>query len=121
MKYSITYQPDDDYVLFEIQAKLDLEDLEAARAEIVATLKEHGCDRLLADASDVESKRSVLDDYQITSSHASHFPPDTRHAMLVKASDEDYMQFVENVARNRGVEMNMYIDREEAIDWLLER
>jgi len=121
MKYSVNYQPDDGYVVFEILAKLVLEDLEAARAEIVSVLKETGCDRLLADASNVESKRSVLDDYQLTSAHAQYFPPETRHAVLVSASEEEYMQFVENVARNRGIEMSVFIDREKALDWLLER
>ena len=120
MPYSVDFDDNAGYVTIVLSGKVSVDDLEAARSDASAVLREQGCLNLLVDATAEESDRQVFDDYEFTSKMADHFPKGTRHAAVVNATEREYMQFVENVAQNRGVELNVFIDRQAALDWLLE-
>ena len=51
----------------------------------------------------------------------------TRHpsgihiAVLALEQDFDYLKFVEDVARNRGVDRLVFTDQDQALEWLLNR
>ena len=121
MEHKVTYNAKLDFVTIKLSGEVLTDSLVECRAEAVSLLKTNKCNRLLVDATDEAPRREVTDDYHFTSEHASHFPLGTRHAVLVQASEQDYMQFVENVARNRGVDMNLFVDRDHALNWLLDR
>ena len=40
--------------------------------------------------------------------------------MVHREGEEEHFRFIENVARNRGVDMRMFTAREAATEWLLE-
>ena len=119
MENYVKYDADLDFVTITLSGEVSTDDLVACRSEAITLLLANECTRLLVDATTEAPRRDILDDYQFTSEHASQFPRGTRHAVLVQAGERDYMEFVENVARNRGVEMRLFIDRDQALEWLL--
>ena len=121
MKHHVTYKAELDYVSIALCGEVSTDDLVDCRAEAVSLLQANSCKRLLVDATQEAPRRDVTDDFHFTSEHASQFPLGTRHAVLVQVSEQEYMKFVENVARNRGVDMYLFIDRDHAMDWLLDR
>ena len=121
MKNHVTYDAELDFVTIELSGEVSTDTLVQCRTEAVSLLQANDCKRLLVDATHEAPRRDVTDDYHFTSEHASLFPPGTRHAVLVQLSEHEYMKFVENVARNRGVDMNLFIDRAQALTWLLGR
>ncbi len=119
MDHHVSYDAELDYVSITLVGNVTTDDLVTCRAEAIALLEDKDCLSLLVDASRAAPRRDVMDDYHFTSEHASQVPRGTRHAVLVRASEQEYMQFVENVARNRGVGMQLFYDRDQALGWLL--
>ncbi len=121
MPYAASYLADPGYVSLTLSGSVTLEDLEGGRDRAVALLDKHRCRRLLVDATREQRKQPVLDDYSFTSQLGEQFPPGTVHAVVVRANEKEYMRFVENVAVNRGVDMQLFLDRDQALKWLVGR
>ena len=119
MAYIANYVPDYDYVSGKISGKLSQPDMEKFRNEIISLLHTNDCGNLLIEALRESPRRSIVDDFEFASQHAARFPPRTRHAIVVQPGEMDYMQFVKDVATNRGAAMNLFTSKEQALQWLL--
>ena len=118
MTHTVNYVAADDYVLIAFVGEVTTEDLQKCRAEASDLLTANDCTRLLVDATREAPRRDVLGDYDFTSQHRAQLPPGTRHAVLIRASESEYVRFVENVARNRGVDLELFVSLDEALSWL---
>ena len=120
MPYEVTFAENENYVSGALTGEITESEIKAARVEMNALLTDHDCERLLVDATGTTRMLGFLSDFEITASHKSELPPRTWHAVVIRPDQKEHMQFVENVAQNRAVNLRLFTDRHEAIDWLLE-
>ena len=119
MQYRVEYFAEADYVSGTISGEVNEADLNSARGEMNSTLLDHNCTRLLIDATGLSQMQSLISDFEFTVQHRTGLPPGTRHAVVINPGHKDHMQFVEDVAQNRSVDLMVFTARGEAISWLL--
>lgn len=121
MAYVVQFLEEAGYVLLQYTGEVLRAELEESRQAVYRQLDANGCLRLLVDGSKADSKVGIFDDYEFTSEHRSELPAGIRLALIIRPEDSDHFEFVENVARNRGVNMIVFDSRESAVDWLCDR
>ena len=120
LPYSVEYVQDQEYVSAVLTGDLTESDLQAARDEINVQLCANDSKRLLVDATGLARMQSVFSDFEFTAQHRTKLPPGTRHAVFVRPEHREHMQFVEDVGQNRMVDIRIFLDRDEALGWLLD-
>ena len=98
-------------------------DLVAARRSVdrmVDACVEEDCDNVLFDCRSMSGDISVMDRFSMGKYGGEHINPDIRIAMLGHRRHILPDKFFENVAHNRGIQMKLFSDIEEAIAWLKE-
>jgi hypothetical protein len=110
---------DENYVYVTLTGEATVEDFENARAETQVLLSANDCMKVLVGAKREAPEEPFVDDFDFTSQLGSFFPRRTRIALVVPDDQMEYMQFVKNVAQNRGVNMVLFSDKEQALVWLL--
>lgn len=121
MEHTIEFEKDAKYVSVVLTGEVTKNELEAARNEANLVLTANGCDRLLVDTTRSKPSLSIVERFEFASEHPSSFPPNIRIALFGRPDELMNHQFTENVARNRGVDMNVFLDGDRALNWLLER
>ena len=119
MPYNVVFADDARYVIGTLTGEITEDEIKAARVEMNALLVDHSCERLLVDATGLTRMLSFLTDFEFTADHKSELPPRTWHAVVIRPDQKEHMQFVENVAQNRAVNLKLFVDRDEAIHWLV--
>ena len=120
MPYEVDFVENGNYVSGTLEGEITEAELKAARVEMNALLTDRNCERLLVDTTATSRMLSFLTDFEFTADHRSELPPRTWHAVVIRPDQKEHMQFVENVAQNRAVNLRLFTDRNEAIGWLLE-
>ena len=120
MPFTVEAMQDGEYVRTTMTGVLTKEDHLNARAESGGVLQGRGWNRLLVDVTQGDPKMSVVDDFEFTGDHTQRLPVGIRIAVVHRAGEEEHFRFIENVARNRGVDMRMFTAGEAATEWLLE-
>lgn len=88
--------------------------------ELIRTCRQHGCDRLLVDDTDVAYTSSTLSLYEMAKFYNdSHFQREVRKVALVpNPTYKEDNTFYETVVRNRGLNLRVFYDLESAAAWL---
>ncbi len=120
MAYTVDVEQGASYVSAALTGEITIFDLEGIRDDSSRAMQDHGLTRLLLDASRSTPTQSVADDFDFTSELKAHFPRNVRHAIIHRPEAAAHMKFVEDVARNRGLNLRVFFDRAAALDWLLE-
>lgn len=120
MAHSVKLVEDEKYIVLFLIGDQTRSSLEIAREEASTILTENGLSRVLVDVTQGFNKMPVTDNFSFTIEHQENFPENTRHAMLVSPEQVDDFRFVENVSQNRGIPLKLFLDRDEAISWLVE-
>ena len=118
MAHRIELMKDGNYVRLALVGELTLADHDTARADVAVSLADNGCNKLLIDASLAEPKMSPGDHYIFTAEHESHLPKDLFTAIVHRPSETDKFQFIENIGVNRGMNMKVFTDERQAVNWL---
>ena len=118
MPYDVVYVEEADYVMGTLSGEPTDEELKAARSEMKVQLTAYDCVKLLVDTTGLSGMRPIVDDFEFTAQHQSELPPGTSHAVVVQPKHKEHMQFVENVAQNRYVNLRLFTDKDQAIKWL---
>lgn len=109
-------------VQFEGPVRKGFPDLPNNLAQVLAACQEHHCDKVLADytQTDYVLDSDVLSEHLLAKNLAQKPLTTLRWAMIVpQNAQSDNFHFV-NAARNRGVQVKAFLDRGEAIAWLLD-
>lgn len=120
MEFTITKVIEHKYLLLTMTGDANLEQLIQAQSEIESTLADLGWNRLLVDISQMTSKLSITQDYEFTKSFAPTIPGKRKTATITSPDMVEDFHFHENVAQNRGINLKVFADRQQALDWLLE-
>lgn len=120
MRYKVEFKEHEGYVAGKFVGEVTEDDLRAARQEMNVHLSGNGCRRLLVDASEITRMQSAPADFDFTAEHQSALPKGTRHAVVISPEHAERMQFVEDVAQNRYIDLQVFVDRDAALAWLLD-
>lgn len=118
MSFSCELNQDHEYVICIMSDKMTLDDHKQVREQAAVLLKEQGWNRLLVDARQIDAKMSLTDDYQFTESHRSNLPVTIHLAVIYRPEEIERFRFIETVAVNRGQNMKIFTDADEAVAWL---
>ena len=82
--------------------------------------KEQGIDKVLVDTLEQAEAPSITNIYDFGSEVAARLKA-IRFAILVKQISDEKQEFLVTVVSNRGGKILVFIDRAEAIKWLLDK
>ena len=92
-----------------------------ARNEVDKALSATGWNKLIVDATGItRDAMSLADDYKYTSEHPFTHPIGTCIAVLHRPEEKERYSFIQDVARNRGLDLRIFTDRVKARKWLVE-
>lgn len=120
MAYKIELMEDGKYVRLTLVSVVTMKEHEEFRAKALTALADIGWTKVLIDATQASVEMSILNDYEVTSNYQSHLPPKLRTAIVYRADEAKAKryQFIEDVARNRGVGIRTFTDEIQALAWL---
>ena len=121
MGYTVEFVKDANYIQVVLQGEVTKEDHYNSTAEAVDAVSASSCSRLLVDTTRAKLKMSATEDYDFVSQLPSQYPVGMRIAVVVHADDFNYHKFIENVARNRGLQLTVFGDSIQALNWLLDK
>ena len=102
------------------EGPVDIDEMRAAREETAKYLTDNESRRVLVDIRNATLGPTTMELFGFNASYRDLLPLDVEIAIVYSsetASREDIL-FVETVARNRGVLLRIFTDRNEALDWL---
>lgn len=124
MSHSVEFHPDLGVVETVYAGALSRAELETAVKETIDVGREHNAFRYLADCRTLEGGHSLVDLYNMASLvEASGINLDgLREAVLLpdSAGAVDNVSFWESTSFNRGLNVKLFKDRDEALNWLCE-
>ena len=123
--YSVSYTPKTHCVEITFRGVLDMSTVEKSRSEVAKLVKQHHCFSVLADLRECTSSLSTFDIFeqpQRTSEKlaAEGFQTYQFKRALVVEHEVKNASFFETVAINRGHNVRLFHDLEEARRWLSE-
>ena len=97
-------------------------DLKESTSEFISLEKEKGINQFLIDTSEMELAASLVNIYDLPDKQYVEENADRsgRVALLLPTSsrEKEAVQFYETVCKNRGWNVQTFLERQEAIDWL---
>ena len=97
-------------------------DLKESTSEFISLEKEKGINQFLIDTSEMELAASLVNIYDLPDKQYVEENADRsgRVALLLPPSprEKEAVQFYETVCKNRGWNVQTFLERQEAIDWL---
>ena len=96
--------------------EITVEEAEQTVKKSLRIFKERNIDKVLVDATSLTKLPGTVEIFQFLSSS----PPELTQALVISKDSfsEDLLSFGENVAVNRGKNVKLFFDREEALSWL---
>ena len=118
-KYTITDEKD--YLVFKLEGIRSRKTNALVAKAIRETCTDDTCKRVLVDALALDNRLGVLDAH---AGPTTDFPSDVasksiKVACLDRREFEQGFRFFETVARNAGYLLRVFVDRDEALKWLL--
>lgn len=114
MPDEVTFREDLGIIEVRAYGEITIEQLEQTQDTIMRMIREHKVNRILVDAREVEKMPEVGGLYFF----AGDLPPGDRAALLVSKSTPDETAFLESVAQNRGIQLKLFDNRDDALRWL---
>lgn len=106
---------------FSLEGPMTLDGLKAAGAEIAETCLRKGCTRALADACRQSGDLTILEWHALATSFEGSWPAGLRLAVLDIPERIKPDRFMEATARNRGIDVRVFTERDAALAWLRPR
>ena len=122
MDYTIDMDSKNKVVLGTVRGVLDLPSTQLMTREVRKTAYDLGYE-ILYDETNVSPQVGITDAYYFPRDIENIYDdPVHRHskAAIVYKSDKDFWEFFETTARNVGVNVMLFCEIEEAIEWLFE-
>jgi hypothetical protein len=122
MPWKISIHPDGPVVETSYSGILTMDELFDAALETLSVAKAHGITLLLGDCSALEGGHSVFNLYDLADRVlATGLDHSFREAVIVPDVPESaqLVKFWETTCINRGITVQIFNDRQRALDWLL--
>ena len=109
----------DGYALVSLRGAFSNQDTLELQPRINRFCVEHNVWKVLVDVTGVQGEITVLRRYQVGAGLAQAANRNTRVAILATRAQKLDDAFFESVVRNRGLEWRIFVDRAEALGWLI--
>jgi len=122
MPFNIKAIENGKYVLVEHHGFVTVTELEEGRSSAKKLLTEKNWSKVLFDVTGMTNNLSIINIYHLTKSHQHVFDVLDRIGLLVSPIPErkQNSRFIENIAANRGVNLKVFFDAEQARSWLID-
>ena len=121
MAFSIAYVEEADVVEMVFRGTVTPAEVDAAMTEAGTVGAENLSNRFLVDSREMPAGGSAFDVLALAELLAA-LPPGVIDREAVRLSDDaaaaDQMEFFETACRNRGLDVRVFHDRDEALGWL---
>ena len=119
MSHKLYYDSDIDCVILRVQGEVTMDFIREVAPQVGSMCAEKGCNRLLNDMSEATINVSFTDLFGSPKAmDESRVSRTIKRALVVPPAFEE-SRFLENVTRNRGHNLMVFKDIEEATKWLL--
>lgn len=119
MSHDLYHDSENDCIILRVEGKVTLDRIRRIAPEVARICEETGCSRLLNDMSETEIDIPVPELFKSPKiMEESNVPRVLKRALVVPSSFGE-LGFLENVSRNRGHNLMVFRDIEEARKWLL--
>lgn len=105
-------------VLLHYEGQVSIQDASKTLEHAGQLLVAHGWQRLIVDATKITSRLPTMDLYQCASQSLQRLPKGIRIALVIGAAHATDGRFMEDVARNRGLPLTVFVDAFDARAWL---
>jgi hypothetical protein len=109
---------EDDIIRVVVTGVFSLDLARAVVGSAIRACEEHRLVRALADIRSMQGDMATLDRYEAGTYGAKMIPRTIAVAMLARPDQISPDSFFENVLVNRGVNLRVFSDQEEALEWL---
>lgn len=111
-----------DFIKTTVTGTLDFAASKQTLLALVSFIKQPGEYDVLVDTRETESLLSITDHYKLGEALAYHpMLHQSKICLLVPTKDFDKAGFFETVAVNRGAQVKVFADFEQAMTWLVVR
>jgi hypothetical protein len=118
LPYTIDYLPDRGYTLITVEGQVTPELAIEMMVEMLDIAAKHESSKFLVDLRGTTLLSATIDTFELPGRLAKvGFAPEHRLA-IVYSSDESDHRFLETVSRNRGLQIKVFEDFDEAENWL---
>jgi hypothetical protein len=118
MPYEVTANLEEGFVHLRYAGVVDLATRIEAREEVFELCKRHNLSRSLVETQDSNIKMSVQDISRFAASFKSIGLPRGYHVATVIAPDDEANVLLEIIASIDGLNIKVFLNRNEAIRWL---
>jgi hypothetical protein len=119
--YSTTYLQDVDVIVIVYEGEVEPADGHGALAESGELAERHSCRRFLADCTSISAHGTLFDVMAFVEMIVAAPPgPLLREAVVMPldGAAADSLEFFETACRNRGLDVRVFNERDEALAWL---
>ena len=118
MPYKINYDKENDCILVSVHGELDIRLIQHMATDISKMVKEMGCKRILNDLRDANPSRTI-EIYNMPKTAKKAGIAEACKRALVAGDKVSDFTFLETVFKNRGHQVNLFENLDDAMDWLL--
>lgn len=119
MSYSLKHDSENGCIVLTFDDVVTIELIKEVAPEVAAMSEETGCLRILNDMSKATIEMSMMDVFSSPRVMDESKLSRTTKRVLVVPSDFSDAHFLETVTRNRGHDLMVFTDIDEARKWLL--
>ena len=116
-----TVEKIENYVYIKAFGKYDFEDASGSQNEALEFINGDNIERILVNISEIENEFSFNESMQIISRVPEVFPRHVKHAVIFSENALQKMTagFSDDFSFNRGINVRVFANQEDALDWLL--
>jgi hypothetical protein len=107
-----------DFVLIRHEGEVTPDEINAARIEALRLVRTNGLSRLIIDIRDTTGDADPKDLRNMMEDNAKVTPPRPHAAVVVRADQYPTFRFIEDFAVSRGMPIRVFVDENEAMNWL---
>ena len=108
---------DGKYILVVSTGRVTNEENERTIEKIMSSYEEKGINKVLIDCSKAEELPSTFDEYKGAKKLSSNMHR-MRYALVINEKLKKEQRFFETVVKNRGGIIELFSDKQSALDWL---
>ena len=121
MPWKTKYDPENDFVMIICDGENDFEDYKDQAESAFSLLKKHNASRVFVDDRKLINKATPEEIYFLKD-YYSEVGIDSSVSIALLVSNErgisEQFEFYENIMRNHGFNLKLFLDKEKAMKWL---
>jgi hypothetical protein len=121
VKYNVETKIEKDYLIMSVSGNRTLEDSLDLISAVVRICQQRGLDKVVVDIRELTDQPEVVSEFKLAKTAAIEAIGGVRKVALVCGPETHiYFSFFEKVARHQGLCLSVFLNKNEAIEWMAE-